>query len=74
MIKLFFAFLFASIIFFSSFGVSEAYVRVRGYYRKSGTYVQPYYRSNSDGYKYNNWSTRGNTNPFTGRSGYKSLY
>lgn len=52
-------------------GVADAYVGVRGYVRRNGTYVQPHYRSNSDSYRWNNWSTRGNTNPFTGRRGYR---
>ena len=46
-------------------------VHVRGYYRKSGTYVQPHYRSAPDGNFYNNWSTRGNVNPYTGQPGTK---
>lgn len=45
--------------------LSEAAVRVKGYYRKDGTYVQPHYRSNPDGNPYNNWSFPGNTNPYT---------
>jgi len=46
-------------------------VRVRGYYRKDGTYVQPHYRSAPDGSPYNNWSTKGNVNPYTGEEGRK---
>jgi hypothetical protein len=42
---------------------------VRGYYRSSGTYVQPHYRSNADGNFYDNWSTRPNVNPHTGQMG-----
>ncbi len=42
-------------------------VRVSGYYRKNGTYVQPHYRSNPDGNPYNNWSYPGNVNPYTGK-------
>ena len=45
----------------------DATVRVRGYYRKNGTYVQPHYRSNPDGNPYNNWSFPGNVNPYTGK-------
>lgn len=41
-------------------------VKVRGYYRKNGTYVQPHYRSRPDGNPYNNYSYPGNTNPYTG--------
>jgi len=47
-------------------------VKVRGYYRKDGTYVQPHYRSNPDGNVYNNWSTKGNINPYTGKEGTKN--
>lgn len=46
---------------------ADAAVRVRGYYRKDGTYVQPHYRSNPDGNPYNNWSFPGNVNPYTGK-------
>jgi hypothetical protein len=47
-------------------------VRVRGYYRSNGTYVQPHYRSAPDGNFYNNWSTKGNVNPYTGKRGTKA--
>jgi opacity protein-like surface antigen len=47
-------------------------VYVNGYYRSDGTYVQPHYRSAPDGNSYNNWSTKGNTNPYTGQPGYKN--
>jgi hypothetical protein len=53
--------------------VANADVRVRGYYRSNGTYVQPHYRSNPDGNRYNNWSTRGNVNPYTGKRGTRRL-
>lgn len=45
-----------------------AQVKVRGYYRKDGTYVKPHYRSNPDGNPYNNLSYPGNTNPYTGKT------
>ncbi|MHA1470959.1 MAG: hypothetical protein ACTSSP_10440, partial [Candidatus Asgardarchaeia archaeon] len=48
-------------------------VSVKGYYRKNGTYVAPHYRSNPDGNPYNNWSTKGNINPYTGKIGTKSV-
>ncbi len=51
--------------------VANADVRVRGYYRRNGTYVQPHYRSNPDGNPYNNWSTYPNINPHTGARGTK---
>ena len=50
---------------------ADAAVRVRGYFRSNGTYVQPHYRSNPDGNFYNNWSTYPNINPYTGARGTK---
>jgi hypothetical protein len=44
--------------------------RVNGYYRKNGTYVQPYQRSTRDNNPYNNYSSKGNINPYTGSRGY----
>jgi hypothetical protein len=46
-------------------------VYVRGYTRRDGTYVAPHYRSAPDGDFYNNWSTKGNVNPYTGQPGTK---
>lgn len=42
---------------------------VNGYYRSNGTYVQPHVRSDANGTSADNWSTRGNVNPYTGRHG-----
>jgi hypothetical protein len=56
------------LLFFTSISLVFAQVRVRGYYRKNGTYVQPHYRSKPDGNPYNNYSYPGNTNPYTGKT------
>lgn len=50
---------------FLSFG--QTYVS--GYYRTDGTYVQGYYKSNTDNTNTNNYSTVGNTNPYTNTTG-----
>lgn len=50
-------------------GSAFADTYVHGYVRKDGTYVQPHYRSNTDGNFNNNWSTKGNYNPYTGQEG-----
>ncbi len=50
---------------------ASARVSVRGYTRSSGTYVQPHYRTNPDSYRYNNYSSYGNYNPYTGAKGYR---
>jgi len=53
---------------------ADATQRVRGYYHRNGTYVLPHYRSHRNYSRWDNWSTRGNYNPFTGRRGYQSPY
>ncbi|MDE0040462.1 MAG: hypothetical protein OXT74_00350, partial [Candidatus Poribacteria bacterium] len=58
-----------------TFGVLSLYpleadgkqVKVKGYYRKDGTYVRPHYRTAPDGNPYNNYSYPGNYNPNTGK-------
>ncbi len=50
---------------------SSGSVHVKGYYRKDGTYVRPHYRTRPDGIVSNNWSFRGNVNPYTGLIGTK---
>lgn len=57
-------------LLFGTIGTVEAAVRVRGYYRNNGTYVQPYYRTTPNSYKFDNYSTRGNYNPHTRKRGY----
>lgn len=44
-------------------------VWVNGYWRSNGTYVQGHYRSSPDGVFENNWTTKGNRNPYTGAWG-----
>jgi Putative peptidoglycan binding domain len=46
---------------------SNSDVRVRGYYKSNGTYVEPHYRSAPNGTKSDNFSTYGNVNPYTGK-------
>ena len=41
-----------------------------GYTRRDGTYVNGYNRSTPNATTYDNYSTRGNTNPYTGERGY----
>ena len=49
-------------------------VKVKGYVKKDGTYVQPHYRTSPDGNPWNNYSTEGNINPYTGKPGYVDPY
>lgn len=57
-------------------GVANAasQVRVKGYTRKDGTYVAPHYRSTPNSSRYDNYSTKGNYNPYTGKKGYVDPY
>lgn len=47
---------------------------VNGYLRKDGTYVQGHWRSSPDGQKWNNYSSDGNVNPYTGKAGTADPY
>ena len=43
--------------------------QVKGYYKKNGTYVEPHYRSSPNSTSTDNFSTKGNVNPYTGKEG-----
>lgn len=47
---------------------------VQGYIRKDGTYVAPHHRTTPDSNPYNNYSTQGNINPYTGQQGTVNPY
>ena len=49
-------------------------VDVSGYTRSNGSYVNSYERSSPDNTTSNNWSTKGNINPYTGQEGTKNGY
>lgn len=51
-----------------------AQVSVRGYTRQDGTYVQPHQRSAPNNTTLDNYSTRGNVNPYTGAAGTRDPY
>lgn len=42
---------------------------VNGYTRSNGTYVAPHERSSPNNVQYDNYSTKGNSNPYTGERG-----
>ena len=67
--KKFLACLLASMVC-SSVAVADVYVR--GYTRSDGTYVAPHYRSSPNATRNDNWTTRGNVNPYTGEPGTRS--
>lgn len=55
-----------SFIFFWLLGNAQS-VRVKGYRKKSGTYVVSHRKTKSDHTQRNNWSSTGNINPYTGK-------
>jgi hypothetical protein len=48
---------------------ASAQVHVNGYTKANGTYVAPHERTAPDTTLQNNYSTKGNVNPYTGKEG-----
>ena len=46
---------------------------ISGYTRRNGTYVAPSHATNSNRTQRDNYSAKGNVNPFTGRVGTKAV-
>jgi len=42
---------------------------IQGYTKQNGTYVAPAHATNPNATKNDNWTTRGNVNPYTGAPG-----
>jgi hypothetical protein len=47
---------------------------VKGYTKKDGTYVEPHHKTDPNTRKDDNFSSKGNTNPYTGKKGYVDPY
>lgn len=60
---------FAALALTASAATADTYVN--GYYKKDGTYVQGHWKSDANSTKEDNYSTTGNTNPYTGKNGTK---
>ncbi|MBU4338542.1 hypothetical protein KKD57_03220 [Patescibacteria group bacterium] len=69
-------FLVSLIMVLSVFNLAEAKtIKVKPYYKPStGRYVQPHYKTSPNKTKFDNYSTKGNYNPYTGKKGYASPY
>ena len=50
-------------------GSHSGSVHVDGYTKSNGTYVAPHYRSAPNGTTSDNWSHKGNVNPYNGKVG-----
>ena len=63
------------LLFVSTGSVEAKTVSVKGYYKPStGSYVTPSYRTSPNKTKFDNYSTRGNYNPYTGKKGTQNPY
>ncbi len=62
------------VLFGLAVNLVDASTRVRGHTTKRGTYVPSYYKSSPNSTKLDNWSTKGNYNPYTGKLGTKKLF
>ena len=58
---------------FASPSVAET-VRVKGHVNKNGVYVAPHVRTAPDSKVTNNWSSKPNVNPYTGKAGAVATY
>lgn len=62
----------AVLVLFCAVGIASSALAddyVRGYTRKDGTHVQPHYQTDRNNTKLDNYSTQGNVNPYTGKTG-----
>jgi hypothetical protein len=53
---------------------AQAQTSVKPHIRKNGTVVMPHVRTRPDGVRSNNWSSRPNVNPYTGKRGARDPY
>jgi len=56
---------------FCNFANAASSHNVRGYTKKDGTYVAPHKATNPNKTQRDNWSSKPNANPYTGKQGTK---
>ncbi|WP_223302349.1 hypothetical protein, partial [Flavobacterium branchiophilum] len=57
------------LLFTTALSFAQSHVRVSDYTRSNGTYVPGHYRTSQNYTRDDNWITKGNTNPYTGKAG-----
>ena len=68
------AVLFLGLLSFSA-QVEARTTKIKGYYKPStGRYIAPHYKTTPNRTKIDNFSTKGNYNPYTGKKGTKNSY
>ena len=66
--------LFMALASIGSIATAQSSHYVHGYSRSDGTYVQPHMQTNPNSTPMDNWTTRGNVNPYTGQAGTRDPY
>lgn len=66
----------ALILIFSVSSIAEAKtIKVKGYFKPStGSYIAPHFKTSPNKTKLDNYSTKGNYNPYTGKAGTKKIW
>lgn len=73
---IFFAFVFpaSQLVYGKSNGASSGGTHpVKGHIKKNGTYVQPHRATNPNNTQKDNWTSKPNVNPYTGKPGTKEV-
>jgi len=65
--------LFSALVLAKGSGAGGSH-HVSGHVTKNGTYVAPHQATNPNDTKADNWSSKGNVNPYTGKEGTKDPY
>ena len=64
-------YLISAVAMFSTNAFAQGITTQKAYIKRDGTYVAPTFKTKNDGKMYNNYSTKGNVNPFSGKVGTK---
>jgi hypothetical protein len=64
----------ALLLFSTNAEAAKKQVHVRNYSTKSGHLIQQHYRTSPGHNKRENWSSKGNWNPHTGKAGTKDIF
>ena len=64
------AFIILCLLAFSEVAAAYGDTTVREYVKRDGTYVRRHHRTKPDDTMWNNYSSKGNTNPWTGQRGW----
>ncbi len=67
-------FLLITCFFLNNLSAQKSDVFVNGYLKNDGTYIQPHFRTTPNNSMFDNYSTKGNYNPYTGKPGWIDPY